>query len=168
MPTAVDLNELYDASYRRLVIQIYAICSDLHEAEDAVQDAFVTALRKKSQLARVSNPEAWVRAVALNQVRHGWRHASVVRRYQAKVPGPQGPVDVGPEHVAIVTALEEVDADQREAVVLHYLADLSVADIAAQLGIPEGTVKSRLSRARGRLAGLLDDAEDDREEVRHV
>jgi RNA polymerase sigma-70 factor (ECF subfamily) len=168
MPTAVDLSELYDASYRRLVIQIYAICSDLHEAEDAVQDAFVTALRKKSQLARVSNPEAWVRAVALNQVRHGWRHASVVRRYQAKVPGPQGPVDVGPEHVAIVTALEEVDADQREAVVLHYLADLSVADIAAQLGIPEGTVKSRLSRARGRLAGLLDDAEDDREEVRHV
>ncbi len=84
------------------------------------------------------------------------------------MPGPQGPVDVGPEHVAIVTALEEVDADQREVVVLHYLADLPVADIATQLGVPEGTVKSRLSRARGRLAGLLDDTEDDREEVRHV
>ena len=77
-------------------------------------------------------------------------------------------MDVGPEHVAIVTALEAVDADQREAVVLHYLADLTVADIAAQLGVPEGTVKSRLSRARGRLAGLLGDTEDDREEVRHV
>jgi RNA polymerase sigma factor (sigma-70 family) len=168
MPTAVDLNELYDASYRRLVIQVYAFCGDLHAAEDAVQDAFVTALRKKSQLARVSNPEAWVRAVALNRVRHGWRHASVVRRYQVKVPGPQGPVDVGPEHVAIVTALGEVDADQREAVVLHYLADLPVADVAAQLGVPEGTVKSRLSRARGRLAHLLDDAEDEKGEVRHV
>jgi RNA polymerase sigma factor (sigma-70 family) len=168
MPTAVDLNELYDASYRRLVIQIYAFCGDLPEAEDAVQDAFVTALRKKSQLARVSNPEAWVRAVALNRVRHGWRHASVVRRYQVKVPGPQGPVDVGPEHVAIVTALGEVDADQREAVVLHYLADLPVADVAAQLGVPEGTVKSRLSRARGRLAHLLDDTEDEKGELRHV
>ena len=159
---------LYDASYRRLVVQIYAICGNLAEAEDAVQDAFVTALRKKSQLARVNNPEAWVRTVALNSVRHGWRHASVVRRYQAKVPGPQGPVEVGPEHVAIVTALEEVDADQREVVVLHYLADLPVADIAAQLGVPEGTVKSRLSRARDRLAGLLDDTGDDREELRHV
>jgi RNA polymerase sigma-70 factor (ECF subfamily) len=84
------------------------------------------------------------------------------------VPGPQRPVEVGPEHVAIVNALEEVDADQREAVVLHYLADLPVADIAAQLGIPEGTVKSRLSRARERLARLLDDNEDDREAVRHV
>lgn len=168
MPTAVDLNELYDASYRRLVVQIYAVCGDLAEAEDAVQDAFVTALRKRSGFATVGNPEAWVRTVALNRVRHGWRHASVVRRYQAKVPGPQGPVEVGPEHVAIVTALAGVDADQREAVVLHYLADLPVADIASQLGIPEGTVKSRLSRARDRLAGLLDDTEDDREEVRHV
>jgi RNA polymerase sigma-70 factor (ECF subfamily) len=168
MPTAVDLNDLYDASYRRLVVQVFAICGDLAQAEDAVQDAFVTALRKKARLARVSNPEAWVRAVALNQVRHGWRHASVVRRYQAKVPGPQGPVDVGPEHVAIVTALEAVDADQREAVVLHYLADLPVAEVATQLGVPEGTVKSRLSRARERLAGLLDDSGEDREEVRHA
>ena len=168
MPTAVDLNELYDASYRRLVVQIYAGCGDLAAAEDAVQDAFVTALRKRSQLAKLHNPEAWVRTVALNRVRHGWRHASVVRRYQVKVPGPLGPVDVGPEHVAIVTALKQVDADQREAVVLHYLADLPVSDIAAQLGVPEGTVKSRLSRARDRLAGLLDDTEDDREEVRHV
>ena len=168
MRTAVDLDELYDASYRRLVIQIYAICGDLAEAEDAVQDAFVTALRKKSQLARVSNPEAWLRAVALNNLRHGWRHTSVVRRYQARVPGPQWPVEVGPEHVAIVTALAEVSADQREAVVLHYLADLSVADIAAQLEVPEGTVKSRLSRARERLAGLLADTEDEREERRHA
>ena len=168
MTTAVDLNELYDASYRRLVVQIYAICGDLAEAEDAVQDAFVTALRKRSQLARLNNPEAWVRTVALNSVRHRWRHASVVRRYQAKVPGPQGPVDVGPEHVAIVTALEEVDADQREVVVLHYLADLRGRRHRRPAGVPEGTVKSRLSRARGRLAGLLDDTEDDREEVRHV
>jgi len=106
--------------------------------------------------------------VALNGVRHGWRHASVVRRYEATVPGPQGPVDVGPEHVAIVTALAELDVGQREAVVLHYLADLAVADVAVQLGVPEGTVKSRLARARDRLAHLLDDTGDDTEELRHV
>lgn len=168
MPAAVDLDELYGASYRRLVVQVYAICGHLPEAEDAVQDAFVTALAKRSQLARVGNPEAWVRTVALNNLRHGWRHMSVVRRYQAKVPGPQVRVEVGPEHVAIVTALAELDAHQREAVVLHYLADLSVADIAAQLKVPEGTVKSRLARARERLAGLLADDGEEREEVRHV
>jgi RNA polymerase sigma-70 factor (ECF subfamily) len=73
-------------------------------------------------------------------------------------------VDVGPERVAIVTALGQVDTDQRVVVVLHYLADLGTAEIAAELGIPEGTVKSRLSRARARLAYLI----DDREEHRHV
>ena len=164
MAGAPDLDELYDASYRRLVVQLYAICGDLEDAEDAVQEAFVTAIRKQRQLSRVTNPEAWVRTVALNRLRGGWRHASVVRRYQAKVPGPQRPVEVGPEHVAIVTALAEVDPEQRRIVVLHYVADLGTAEIAAELGIPEGTVKSRLFRARALLADLL----DEREEPRHA
>ncbi len=164
MAGAADLDELYDASYRRLVVQLYAICGDLAEAEDAVQEAFVTALRKRREFARVANQEAWVRTVAVNWLRSGWRHAAVVRRYQAKVPGPQAAIEVGPEHVAVVTALEQVDPDQRHIVVLHYLADLGTADIAAELGIPQGTVKSRLSRARTRLAELLDETE----EPRHV
>ena len=88
----------------------------------------------------------------------------MVRRYEVKVPGPQAAVEVGPEHVAIVRALADLDDQQRHVVVLHHLADLSVGQIAAELGVPEGTVKSRLSRARGRLAGLL----DDREEPRHA
>ena len=168
MAAAPDLDGLYDASYRRLVVQLYAICGDVADAEDAVQEAFVTALRRRSHLAHVDNPEAWLRTVAVNQLRRGWRHADVVRRYQPRVPGPQAPVEVGPEHVAIVSALGEVDADQRHVVVLHYLADLATADIASELGIPEGTVKSRLSRARARLAPLLDERRDDREEPRHV
>ena len=158
-----DLDDLYDASYRRLVVQLYAICGDLSDAEDAVQEAFVMAIRRAREFRRVSNPEAWVRTVALNRLRAGWRHAAVVRKYQVRVPGPQGAVEVGPEHVAIVTALAELSPDERQLVVLHYLADLRTADIAAELGLPEGTVKSRLSRARARLAPLLDEKED-----RHV
>jgi RNA polymerase sigma-70 factor (sigma-E family) len=157
-----ELDELYDASYRRLVVQLYAVCGDLADAEDAVQEAFVTALRKRSHLTRLSNPEAWLRTVAFNRLRGGWRHSAVVRRYQCRVPGPQGAVEVGPEHVAIVTALAEIDEQQREVVVLHYLADLGVAEIAAELGVPEGTVKSRLFRARTKLAHLLDEQEEPR------
>ena len=101
-----------------------------------------------------------MRTVALNRLRGGWRHASVVRATRPRSPARRAPVEVGPEHVAIVTALAEVDADQRRIVVLHYLADLGTAEIAAELGIPEGTVKSRLSRARARLADLLDEREE--------
>jgi len=154
------LDELYDASYRRLVVQMYAICGDLADAEDAVQEAFVSAIRKRRDFGTVQNPEAWVRTAAVNVLRGRWRHASVVLRYQSRVPGPQGPVDVGPEHVAIVTALAQVDRELREVVVLHYLADLGTAEIASELSIPEGTVKSRLSRARGRLADLLSETEE--------
>ena len=159
------LDELYEASYRRLVVQMYAICGDAAEAEDAVQDAFVAALADRRRLRGVANPEAWVRAAALNRLRKTWRHASVVRLYQPKVPGPQASVEPSPEHVAIMTALGKVDRDTREVVVLHYLADLAVADVARELGIPAGTVKSRLFRARTALAHLLDDRE---EETRHV
>jgi RNA polymerase sigma-70 factor (ECF subfamily) len=146
-------------SYGRLVAQLYALCGDLTTAEDAVQDAFVTAIRKRRELAHVHSPEAWVRTVALNRLRAGWRHAAVVRRYQPKVPGPQTPVEVGPHHVALVAALAQLDLNQRLVVVLHHVADLGVDEIAAQLGVPEGTVKSRLSRARTRLAGLLEERE---------
>ncbi len=157
MRDACDLNELYSASYGRLVMQVFAMCGDMAQAEDAVQDAFVTAIRKRHHLNWMTNPEAWVRTVALNQVRGSWRHAAVVRRYGAKVPGPQPAVDVGPDHVALVNALAQLDGDQRVVVVLHHLADLGVDDIAAELGVPVGTVKSRLSRGRSRLADLLDD-----------
>jgi RNA polymerase sigma factor (sigma-70 family) len=158
------LDELYSASYRRLVVQLYAICGDMSDAEEAVQEGFVAALRKRRQMAEVQNPEAWVRTSALHHLHSRWRHGAVVRKYQPRVPGPQAPAEIGPEHVAIVTALAQVDSGQREVVVLHYLADLGTADIADQLGIPEGTVKSRLARARERLAGLL----EDREEPRHA
>ena len=155
-------DELYDASYRRLVVQLYAICGDLADAEDAVQEAFVSAIRTQREFRNVQNPEAWLRTAAINVLRGRWRHAAVVRRHQPRVPGPQAPVDVGPEHVAIIVALAQVDRELREVVVLHYLADQGTAEIARELSIPEGTVKSRLSRARARLADLLNETEEER------
>ncbi|MDQ3456299.1 MAG: sigma-70 region 4 domain-containing protein, partial [Actinomycetota bacterium] len=62
-------------------------------------------------------------------------------------------------HVALVAALQQLPAAQREALVLHYLGDLPIAQIAAQLGVPEGTIKARLSRGRTAMAGLI--REDD-------
>jgi len=61
----------------------------------------------------------------------------------------------------LINWLRQLSAGQREVLALHYIADLSVADIAANLGIPEGTVKARLSRGRSRLAELLADEPED-------
>lgn len=121
MRGSTSLKDVYEASYGRLVLQVFALCGDAADAEDAVQEAFVKAIGQGRAFDRVLNPEAWLRTAAL-------------------------------------------DPDQRHVMVLHYLADLGVAEIARELGVPEGTVKSRLFRGRERLAPML----DEREESDHV
>jgi RNA polymerase sigma-70 factor (ECF subfamily) len=72
------------------------------------------------------------------------------------------------DRVALVEALRQLPYEQREAIVLHYIVDLPVGAIAVQLGVPEGTVKARLSRGRSRLAPLVHEFADDTEEVNRV
>lgn len=159
MDASTDVADLFHAVYPRLVVLLYATSGDQGDAEDAAQEAFTKALRNQRKFMGLENPEAWLRTVALNHLRNGWRHRDVVRRLRDKVPGPQVPLDLSPDHVAIMAALAGLDRSQREVVVLHYLVDMSVAEIAAMLGVAEGTVKSRLSRGRGQLAPLLRDEE---------
>ncbi|WP_278258912.1 sigma factor-like helix-turn-helix DNA-binding protein [Nocardioides convexus] len=60
-------------------------------------------------------------------------------------------------HVALVAALRRLPEAQRQALVLHHIADLPVHQVAAEVGVPEGTIKARLSRGRTALAALLAD-----------
>jgi RNA polymerase sigma-70 factor (ECF subfamily) len=150
------LRELYAGSYRRLVLQLYPVTGDLGEAQDVVQEAFVKLLANPGRAAGLANPEAWLRTVAVNLARSRWRRGQVLQRLlrrleaePAEVPGAT------PDHVALMAALRSLPAGQRAALALHYLADLPVAEVAATLQVSEGTVKSRLSRGRAALAGLL-------------
>jgi len=154
------VREVYDASYRRLVAQLFALCGDQAEAEDAVREAFVKAIGRARQLAAVDNPEAWLHTVALNHVRNRWRHLAVVRRVLPKMPGAQHAVDLSPDQVAIVSALREIPWELRDVITLHHIGDLPVREVARTLGIPEGTVKARLVKGRALLAELLTDTEE--------
>ena len=107
------IDELYDASYGRLVVQMLALCGNQTDAEDAVQEAFVQALRHRDRLGFVDRPEAWLRTVALNHLRNGWRHGKVARRLAVRVPGPRADLDLGPDHVALVAALQQLDDTSR-------------------------------------------------------
>jgi DNA-directed RNA polymerase specialized sigma24 family protein len=59
------VREVYDVSYRRLVIQVFAVGGDLTDAEDAVQEAFVKALARGRVFMALTNPEAWLRTARL-------------------------------------------------------------------------------------------------------
>ena len=141
--------------------QLYVVCGDQQVAEDAVQEAFVKALARQREVTGLANPEAWLRTVALNHVRSGWRRASVYRRVVSRLPGTVHEVELGPDHVAVTTALQALPQQLRDVVALYYLGDLPVAEVAQTLSIPEGTVKTRLAKARAELADLLSDEEHD-------
>lgn len=166
----VDMvRELYEGCYRRLVGQLFALCGNLGEAEDAVQEAFVRAVEKPRRFAQLENPEAWLRTVALNAVRGRYRRATRFHGLLSRAGVPETTMPgLSADRVALVGALRQLPYEQREAVVLHHIVDLPVREIAAQLSVPEGTVKARLARGRAALAPLVHDFADDAKEVDHV
>jgi RNA polymerase sigma-70 factor (ECF subfamily) len=147
----------FDASYRRLVGQLYGVCGDLSEAEDVVAEAFARAVSRRRTFERLDNPEAWLRTVAVNLTRSRHRRRKVgerlVGRTQVTEPGHRP--DLSDDRIALVAALRALPDHQRETLALHYLADLPVADVAQTLGVPVGTVKARLNRGRTALATAL-------------
>ncbi|MFK4088658.1 RNA polymerase sigma factor [Kribbella sp. NPDC020789] len=161
-----NVRELYDSCYRRLVAQLYVLCGSLSEAEDAVQEAFVRAIEKPRHFEELENPEAWLRTVALNIARSRFRRAATFHRLMKRTGPPADSIPgLSPDHVALVDALRRLPWEQREVITLHHIVDLPVREVAAQLGVPEGTVKARLARGRTRLGPLV---RDFHEEVDHV
>jgi RNA polymerase sigma-70 factor (ECF subfamily) len=149
------VGEVFQTSYRRLVTQLYAVTGDRLEAEDAVQEAFARAVASGERWRDVVNPEGWLRTVALNVVRTRARRTRLFSVLSRRVVAPTEVPGVSEDHLLLVGAMRRLTAGQREVLALHYFADLSVADIASELGVPEGTVKTRLKRARDALGALL-------------
>ncbi|HEX5091010.1 MAG TPA: SigE family RNA polymerase sigma factor [Nocardioides sp.] len=150
----VEIQQLYAASYRRLLGQLIGVTGSVAEAEDVVQEAFVRGLDRPRQLLGADNPEAWLRTVAVNLARSRWRRA---QRFLGLAPRlAEDPVAGDTDgHLVLVQALRRLPAGQREVIALHHLADLTVEQVADTLGIPAGTVKARLSRGRAALSALL-------------
>jgi RNA polymerase sigma-70 factor (ECF subfamily) len=145
-----------------------AMLGDESEARDATQEAFVSAWR---ELPRLRDPEAfdaWLRRILVNACRAQMRVRKRVReiRLDATVdpaaPGPGLSEQLGATDM-LARAFDRLDGDKRALLVLHYLDHASVAEIAASLGIPTGTVKWRLHDAREALQrALVAEGEDRR------
>ncbi|GAB3860410.1 SigE family RNA polymerase sigma factor [Dactylosporangium cerinum] len=159
-----DFDEFYAAAFPVLRSQLFAYLGDRAEAQDAVQEAFCRAFSKWKTISAYEDPSAWVRRVAWNVATSRFRRRRTAlnflrnqREVHAEEPSP--------DRVALVAALAKIPAQLRKAVVLHYIGELSVAEIAAQEDVAEGTVKSWLSRGRAALGAQLAERKEGRSNV---
>ncbi|GLZ80771.1 RNA polymerase sigma24 factor [Actinorhabdospora filicis] len=150
---------LYDARFSDLSAQLYAYTADATEAQDLVQEAFLRAWQRWDKIGAYDDPIAWVRRVAWNLAMSRHRRLAVVRRFLARSGPPEAHPGMSPDHVALVAALRRLPDKQRRALVLHYLADMPIAEIARETGAKEGTVKSWLHRGRTEMAKHLTEIE---------
>jgi RNA polymerase sigma-70 factor (ECF subfamily) len=145
----------YAGSYRRLLGQLFALTGDLAEAENLLQEAYTRAFTRWSRVGAYDLPEAWVRRVAINLAALADR--SLRRRARALLRlGPPAVVpELSPEVLDLHDALRALPLGQRQVIVLHHLVGLPVEEVAHELRLATGTVKSRLARGRAALAGTL-------------
>ncbi|MCC7358028.1 MAG: sigma-70 family RNA polymerase sigma factor [Anaerolineales bacterium] len=131
-------------------------------AEDLAQEVFLRVLRGIGRYRPERPFKPWLYAVAVNAARDHYKRAET-RRTEALPPDFDAPGEPSPLHALtaaetwaqVAAAVQALPAPQREVLLLRYTEDLSLAEIAAVLAIPVGTVKSRLSVALGRLRARL-------------
>jgi RNA polymerase sigma factor (sigma-70 family) len=154
------------------VVHAYAVrrTGSYSMADDAVQATFITAWRQFSR----SDPgplthdtaRAWLLTITRNELRNTTRARRRLAQFVSRQPAPlhapdhaesvAARVDSEQQIHAVRAALRRLPAHERETIELVYWAELPLAEAAAVLGVAEGTVKARLSRARRRLPALLD------------
>ncbi len=153
-----DVTELFERDYERLVRSL-GVAFDAASAADAVQEAFIQADRGWTHVGTLDDPAGWVRRVAVNRLLNG-RRDRARRRDILAIVRPVADADLTPELIDLRRAVAALPSRMRAAVCLHYLADLSIDDVAATLGVSPGTVKSNLHDARIRLRQQLGEVSD--------
>jgi RNA polymerase sigma-70 factor (sigma-E family) len=147
-----DFDQFFRDEYGNVLRTVGLALGDEVRAEEVTQEAFVGALRRWSRVGRMDNPAGWVVVVAVNADRRRWARE---RSEPSERPDPALPADDHAGSVATAVDLREalgrLTARQRAAVVLRYLMDLPVVDIAEALGCAEGTAKATVHQALARL-----------------
>ena len=154
----IDFAELYE-KYADDVLRVsYFYLGDRVRAEDVTQDVFVRLMTYAPRIEK-GHEKAWLLKVALNRCRDLWRSAWIKRVVLGSpafelFPAPDD-MDAGLENTELMEAVHRLPPVFREVVLLHYYQGLGIAEIAGALNLPEGTVSSRLSRARTKLETML-------------
>jgi RNA polymerase sigma-70 factor, ECF subfamily len=159
--TRLIVEEWIERYYADIYRLAFAILHDPDEAADAAQDCFVAADRAIDGFQYESSPKTWLYAIAINACRSRLRKykaqralVDTVRSIQSlfeRQPSPEEQVIAAEQDAWLRDAVRRLDEKHRLPVVLYYLENLPVREIAYILGINEGTVHSRLFYARSQL-----------------
>ncbi|HLF87827.1 MAG TPA: RNA polymerase sigma factor [Anaerolineales bacterium] len=136
------------------------------EAEDAAQDTFLAASRALPDFRGNASLKTWLTTIAVNQCRARLRKRKTHRRLQKLISNQQSAIKNNPPspedstlesdtHRHLWAAVDSLDEKHRLPVLMRYVHELPIPEIAAALGLPEGTVHSRLHHARARLQARL-------------
>jgi RNA polymerase sigma-70 factor (ECF subfamily) len=139
-----------------------AILGDPSESKDAVHDAFLTAWRKWHSLHDHGKFEQWFQRIVVNTCRNRLKRAKRLTSDGGRLALTLPAADtIGPVHdrMQIEAALARMKPDDQVVLALRFYRDLKVDDIAGLLGIPPGTVMSRLHNAQRRLRTLIDESD---------
>ena len=154
----LSFESMFQAEYASLVRSMYWVVHDREQARDIAQEAFTQLFLRWWRISKYDRPEAWVRRVAIRIAIRTIKRERVRRQleHEFEVAPSQGLIDVD---VDVLRAVAQLPGTQRAAVVLFYLEDRPVAEVADILSCSESTAKVHLYRARKRLAELLGDEE---------
>jgi RNA polymerase sigma factor (sigma-70 family) len=154
--------------YQQIAFRLaYVITGSPADAEDAAQEGMLKAYRALHTFRTGAEPRPWLLRIVANEARNRARSAGRRRQLQLRLAGDFRPGDAAPspeaaamaadEHRRLLAAVNGLGDDDRLVITSRYLLQLSGEETAAALGIPEGTVKSRLSRALDRLRQRVED-----------
>ena len=161
-PEMNNYEELYE-KYATDVLRVsYFYLGDRQRAEDVCQDVFVRLITNAPKLEE-GREKAWLLKVALNRCRDLWRGAWVKRVVLGSpmfemIPAPDESEKRDEEEV-VMKAIHRLPAAFRETILLYYYQGYGISEISEMLDLPEGTISSRLSRARKKLEEILREEE---------
>jgi RNA polymerase sigma-70 factor (ECF subfamily) len=158
------LAEPFEVFYRReyphIVAVARAVSTDRAAAEDLAQDAFATAHRHWARISAYDDPRGWVRRVMINRATSLRRRVGAELRALTRVghdPARGVSTDLTPATTGVWEEVRRLPRRQQQAIVLHYVGQLSTEEIGEALGCSSGAVKTHLHRGRETLRTRLED-----------